>query len=75
MQRTTMDLWVGLFVMAGIGALLILAFKVGNLGTYSADHSYVAQGKFRKYRRSESQGAGKKRRGRSGPSDGHPVRY
>jgi len=33
MQRATMDLWVGLFVIAGIGALLILALKVGNLGT------------------------------------------
>ena len=25
MQRSTLDLWVGLFVMAGIGALLVLA--------------------------------------------------
>jgi phospholipid/cholesterol/gamma-HCH transport system substrate-binding protein len=46
MQRATMDLWVGLFVMIGIGALLILAFKVGNLGTYSADHSYILKGNF-----------------------------
>lgn len=46
MQRATMDLWVGLFVMAGIGALLILAFKVGNLGTYSSAHSYILEGNF-----------------------------
>ncbi len=46
MQRSTMDLWVGLFVLAGIGALLILAFKVGNLGTYSATDSYVVTGNF-----------------------------
>lgn len=30
MERSTLDLWVGLFVCAGIGALLILALKVGN---------------------------------------------
>lgn len=46
MQRTTMDLWVGVFVMAGIGALLILALKVGNLGTYSAAESYTLIGNF-----------------------------
>ena len=28
MQRSTLDLWVGLFVMGGIGALLVLAMKV-----------------------------------------------
>ena len=41
-----MDLWVGIFVIAGIGALLVLAFKVGNLGTYSAADSYVVTGSF-----------------------------
>ncbi len=46
MQRTTMDLWVGLFVAAGIGALLVLALKVGNMGTYSAAQSYTLLGNF-----------------------------
>ncbi|MEI8385268.1 MAG: outer membrane lipid asymmetry maintenance protein MlaD [Nitrosomonadaceae bacterium] len=46
MQRTTMDLWVGLFVAAGIGALLVLALKVGNMGTYSAAQSYTLMGSF-----------------------------
>ncbi|MEE8327357.1 MAG: outer membrane lipid asymmetry maintenance protein MlaD [Nitrosomonadaceae bacterium] len=46
MQRATMDLWVGLFVIAGIGALLILALKVGNLGTYSEEKSYTLVGSF-----------------------------
>ena len=46
MQRTTMDLWVGFFVMAGIGALLFLALKVGNMGTYSAADSYTLVGNF-----------------------------
>lgn len=46
MQRTTMDLWVGLFVVLGIGALLILSLKVGNLGTYGAGESYDLVGNF-----------------------------
>lgn len=46
MQRATMDLWVGMFVIAGIGALLVLAFKVGNLGTYSSADSYTLTGHF-----------------------------
>ena len=46
MQRAKMDLWVGLFVIAGIGALLILALQVGNLGTYSEDKSYTLVGNF-----------------------------
>ena len=33
MERTKLDLWVGLFVCAGIAALLILALKVGNMGS------------------------------------------
>ena len=40
MQRITLDLWVGLFVIAGIGALVILAMKVGNLGSFSAPETY-----------------------------------
>ena len=30
-----LDLWVGLFVCAGIGALLVLALKVGNMSGFS----------------------------------------
>lgn len=40
MQRTTIDLWVGVFVVAGIGALVMLAMKVGNLGTYNVSEAY-----------------------------------
>jgi phospholipid/cholesterol/gamma-HCH transport system substrate-binding protein len=32
MEKTTIDLWFGAFVAAGFAALLVLAFKVGNLG-------------------------------------------
>jgi phospholipid/cholesterol/gamma-HCH transport system substrate-binding protein len=31
MERSTLDLWVGLFVCAGVAALLVLAMKVGNM--------------------------------------------
>ena len=40
MQRTTIDLWVGIFVVAGIAALVMLAMKVGNLGTYNVSETY-----------------------------------
>jgi phospholipid/cholesterol/gamma-HCH transport system substrate-binding protein len=42
MERSTLDLWVGLFVCAGIGALLILALKVGNMASLSiGNESYT----------------------------------
>lgn len=40
MERTTLDLWVGIFVVAGIAALVMLAMKVGNLGTYNMSDTY-----------------------------------
>ncbi|MFY9260846.1 MAG: outer membrane lipid asymmetry maintenance protein MlaD [Gallionella sp.] len=40
MERTTLDLWVGIFVMAGIAALVMLAMKVGNLSTYNVAETY-----------------------------------
>ncbi len=40
MERTTLDLWVGLFVVAGIAALVMLAMKVGNLSTYNVAETY-----------------------------------
>ena len=33
MERSKLDLWVGLFVCLGIGALLVLAMKVGNMAS------------------------------------------
>jgi len=32
MERSSLDVWVGLFVLGGLAALLILALKVGNAG-------------------------------------------
>ncbi|MFA5372043.1 MAG: outer membrane lipid asymmetry maintenance protein MlaD [Sideroxydans sp.] len=46
MQRTVLDLWVGAFVVAGIAALVILAFKVGNMSTYNAADTYRLQAYF-----------------------------
>ncbi len=40
MERTTLDLWVGMFVVAGIASLVFLAMKVGNLGTYNMSNTY-----------------------------------
>lgn len=46
MERTTLDLWVGLFVVGGIVAMVLLAFKVGNLGTYNVSETYELQAYF-----------------------------
>ena len=46
MERTTMDLWVGIFVVAGIAALVMLAMKVGNLGTYNMSETYQVHAYF-----------------------------
>lgn len=46
MSRATLDLWVGLFVLVGLGALLMLAFKVGNLGTFDLSDGYLLNAQF-----------------------------
>ena len=46
MERTTLDLWVGMFVVAGIAALVVLALKVGNLSTYNVSDTYQLQAYF-----------------------------
>ena len=46
MNRSTIDLWVGIFVVAGIGGLLFLALKVGNLASFSSAEMYQVQAKF-----------------------------
>ncbi len=46
MERTTLDLWVGMFVVAGIAALVMLAMKVGNLGTYNVSETYQVHAYF-----------------------------
>ncbi len=46
MERTTLDLWVGAFVVAGIAALVVLALKVGNLSTYNMSETYQVEAYF-----------------------------
>ena len=46
MNRSTIDLWVGVFVVAGIAGLLFLALKVGNLASFSTAQTYQVQAKF-----------------------------
>ena len=46
MNRSMIDLWVGIFVAAGFAALLFLALKVGNLATFSTHDTYQVQAKF-----------------------------
>jgi phospholipid/cholesterol/gamma-HCH transport system substrate-binding protein len=46
MERTTLDLWVGIFVVMGLAALVVLGFKVGNLGTYDSKDIYSLVGEF-----------------------------
>jgi phospholipid/cholesterol/gamma-HCH transport system substrate-binding protein len=46
MNRSTIDLWVGIFVAAGFAGLLFLALKVGNLASFSTAKTYVVQARF-----------------------------
>ncbi|HEY2337092.1 MAG TPA: outer membrane lipid asymmetry maintenance protein MlaD [Burkholderiales bacterium] len=46
MNRTSIDLWVGIFVVAGLAGLLFLALKVGNLASFSSSQSYEVKAKF-----------------------------
>jgi phospholipid/cholesterol/gamma-HCH transport system substrate-binding protein len=46
MNRSTIDLWVGVFVVAGAAALLFLAMKVGNLASFSNNQTYQVYARF-----------------------------
>ena len=46
MNKTVLDLWVGLFVIAGIAALLSLALKVGSMNVVNASDSYEVVARF-----------------------------
>ena len=46
MERSTIDLWVGLFMVAGLGALTILALKVGNMGSLGGSETYQLTAEF-----------------------------
>ena len=44
--RTTLDVWVGVFVAIGIGAILFLALKVGNLVSFGSGDGYRLEARF-----------------------------
>ncbi|HEX9391892.1 MAG TPA: outer membrane lipid asymmetry maintenance protein MlaD [Usitatibacteraceae bacterium] len=46
MDRKTIDLWVGLFILLGFAALLILALRVGNLGADHVNETYTVSAHF-----------------------------
>jgi len=46
MSKAWLDLWVGLFVVAGIGALLFMALKVGNMSSVRMADSYQVSAHF-----------------------------
>ncbi|MBV8045927.1 MAG: outer membrane lipid asymmetry maintenance protein MlaD [Paludibacterium sp.] len=46
MKRSTIDLWVGIFVAIGIACVVFLSLKVANLTPQSADSTYVLTADF-----------------------------
>lgn len=46
MNRLTLDLWVGLFVALGVGAILFLALRVGNLVSFGNAPGYRLEARF-----------------------------
>lgn len=46
MNRSTIEIWVGMFVVAGLAALGMLAFQVGNLSSGNLNDSYKVSAYF-----------------------------
>ena len=46
MTTRVIEIWVGIFVAAGLAALFMLAMKVSNLSTYSNEEGYVITARF-----------------------------
>jgi|ERR1051325_10726907 phospholipid/cholesterol/gamma-HCH transport system substrate-binding protein len=46
LQRKTLEMWVGLFVAAGLIALAVLAFRVGNLTFADISNGYQVRANF-----------------------------
>lgn len=45
-KNRTIDFWVGLFMIGGFAALLFLALKAGNLGTFTTGGTYTVEARF-----------------------------
>ena len=46
MQRKSLDIWVGLFVLLGAAALMFLALKAGNMSAMTFDKTYPVVTRF-----------------------------
>ena len=46
MQRKSLDVWVGLFIVVGVAALMFLALKAGNMSSLSFGKAYSITAKF-----------------------------
>lgn len=46
MQRKSLDLWVGIFVLLGAAALMFLALQAGNMSSLSFEQTYSVITKF-----------------------------
>lgn len=46
MQRKSLDIWVGLFVLLGAVALMFLALKAGNMSSFSFEKTYTISSRF-----------------------------
>ena len=46
MDRRILDLWVGIFVVAGVAALFVLALQVSNAGSFNMADSYRVVAEF-----------------------------
>jgi phospholipid/cholesterol/gamma-HCH transport system substrate-binding protein len=46
MKRTTIDLWVGIFVALGAAALVFLSFQVATQNTFSRGSTYIVTARF-----------------------------
>lgn len=45
-KNRVIDFWVGLFMIGGFAALLFLALKAGNLGSFTTGGTYAVKAKF-----------------------------
>ena len=46
MQRKSLDIWVGLFVLLGAVALMFVALKAGNMSSFSFEKTYTVSSRF-----------------------------
>ena len=79
LNRSALDLWVGMFVAIGIGAILFLALKVGNLISFGSTPGYRLEARFDNIGGLEAprvgEGGRRRRRPRRDASGSIPTTY